>query len=150
MNVYENMRKHKLEMIVDTPIGGEYVKVKQCGNLLYVSGQGPIKDGKPVCTGKLGELSLEQGQEAARICALNILGCLHGYLGDLNKVKNVVKLLAFVSCTDDFGLQPQVVNKASEVFVQAFGESGRHARSAIGTNSLPSNIPVEVEAIFEI
>ena len=150
MDVYENMKKHNLEPIVNTPVGGEYVKVKQCGNMLYVSGQGPLADGKPVYTGKLGELSLEQGQEAARICALNILGCLHAYLGDLNKVKNVVKLLAFVASEDGFSSQPQVINKASEVFIQAFGENGRHARSAIGTNILPGNIPVEVEAVFEI
>jgi len=150
MSVYENMEKYKLEMITDTPVGGEYVKVRQCGNLLYVSGQGPIINGIPVCTGKLGELSIEQGQEAARICALNILGCLHEYLGDLNKVKNIIKLLAFVACTDDFNLQPQVVNEASKVFIQVFGGNGKHARSAIGTNNLPGNIPVEVEAIFEI
>ena len=150
MDVYENLKKYNLEPIVDTPIAGEYVKVRQCGNMLYVSGQGPISGGKPVCTGKLGELSLEQGQEAARLCALNILGCLQTYLGDLNKVKNAVKLLGLVASTDDFFSQPQVINKASEVLIQAFGENGRHARSAIGTNVLPGNIPVEIEAIFEI
>jgi len=150
MDVYENLSKHKLEPITDAPLGGEYVKVKQIGTLLYVSGHGPLVGGEPVYTGKIGDHNLKDGQEAARLCALNILGTLQDFLGDLNRVKGAVKLLAFVASTEDFRSQPTVINKASEVFIQAFGEDGRHARSAIGTNILPGDISVEVEAIFEL
>ena len=150
MDIYENLSKHKLEPIMDAPLGGEYVKVKQVGNLLYVSGHGPLIDGEPVYRGKIDDSRLAEGQDAARLCALNILGSLQEYLGDLNRIKGVVKLLAFVASADCFLSQPTVINKASEVFIQAFGEDGRHARSAIGTNVLPGDISVEVEAIFEL
>lgn len=152
MDVYENLKQKGLALIPTSTPGGEYVKVKEIDGMLYVSGHGPNRDGiSPAYTGKLGrEISLEQGQECAELCALNILGCLHNYLGDLNRIESVVKLLAFVSCTDDFEQQPQVINHASRIFIQAFGEAGRHARSAIGTNSLPGNIPVEIEAIFKL
>ncbi|MGL5514753.1 MAG: RidA family protein [Sporomusa sp.] len=151
MDVYENLKEMNLEVPSPQPKGGIYTKVKQVGNLLYVSGQGPTSNGEALYRGKLGrELTLEEGQQAAAVCAMNILSCLHEYLGDLNRVKNVVKLLAFVSGTDEFAEQPQVINGASSLFLKAFGEHGEHARSAIGTNALPGNIPVEIEAIIEI
>jgi len=151
MNVYENLEKLGLTLSVPPAIGGIYVPVKQVGNLLYTSGQGPSVNGKPAYTGKLGQdLTIEQGQEAARITILNTLSVLHAYLGDLNKIKNVVKLLGFVASAPNFGDQPKVINGASQLLIDIFEENGAHARSAIGTNELPGNIPVEIEAIFEI
>lgn len=151
MDVYENLKVNNLQLPLPPPKGGVYTKVKQAGNLLYVSGQGPAIGGKPVYTGKVGgELSLEEGQEAAAVCAMNILSCLQEYLGDLNRVKNVVKLLAFVASADGFGEQPKVINAASSIFENVFGEKGKHSRSAIGTSELPGNIPVEIEAIVEV
>ncbi|MHB1654693.1 MAG: RidA family protein [Desulfitobacteriaceae bacterium] len=151
MNVYENLEKLGLTLPVPPAIGGIYVPVKQVGNLLYTSGQGPSVNGKPAFTGKLGQdLTIEQGQEAARIIILNTLSVLHTYLGDLNKIKNVVKLLGFVASAPNFGDQPKVINGASQLLIDIFEEKGAHARSAIGTNELPGNFPVEIEAIFEI
>lgn len=151
MDVYENLEKKNLSLPLPPPEGGIYTKVKQVGNILYVSGQGPTFEGKPLYTGKVGgEISLEKGQEAARVCAMNIMSCLQEYLGDLNRVKNVVKLLAFVASAEGFGDQPKVINAASGLFEDIFEEKGKHARSAIGTNELPANIPVEIEAIIEI
>lgn len=151
MDIYVRLKELQLELPRPTPPGGEYVKVKPSGNYLYVSGQGPNGTGAYEYMGKLGtDLTLEEGKAAARNCAINILSCLHEYLGDLNRVKNVVKLTAFVASAPGFGQQPQVVNAASEIFIKVFGEKGCHARSAIGTNELPGNIPVEIEAIIEI
>lgn len=151
MDVYENLKNKNLQLPSPPPEGGVYTKVKQVGNFLFVSGQGPTFEGKPLFMGKVGkEISLEEGQEAATVCAMNILSCLHEYLGDLNRVKNVVKVLAFVASAEGFGEQPKVINSASSLFEGVFGEKGKHARSAIGTSELPGNIPVEIEAIIEV
>ena len=95
-------------------------------------------------------MTCEQAQQAARACAINTLSALEAYLGDLNRVRRCVKILGFVACSDNFTEQAKVINGASQVFIDAFGENGRHARSAIGTNSLPLGLTVEVESIFEI
>lgn len=130
---------------------GNYVTVRKSGNMLYLSGNGPMREGKVVMSGKLGaDLSIEQGYEAARITAINILGVLKSELGDLDKIKQFVKVLGFVQSTDDFFDQPKVINGASDLFVEVLGEKGRHARSAIGTSVLPFNLPVEIEAIVEV
>lgn len=130
---------------------GNYVTVKRSGNMLYLSGNGPMREGKVVMSGKLGaDLSIEQGYEAARITAINILGVLKSELGDLEKIKQFVKVLGFVQSTDDFYDQPKVINGASDLFVEVLGEKGRHARSAIGTSVLPFNLPVEIEVIVEV
>ena len=151
MCIYENIKKLNITLPEPPPRGGIYVPVKQVGNLVYTSGQGPIVEGKPAFIGKVGkELSIEEGQEAAKIVVINMLSALHQYLGDLNKIKNVVKLLGFVASSEDFYSQPQVINGASQLLIDVFGDIGQHARSAIGTNVLPGNIPVEIEAIFEI
>lgn len=151
MDVYENLRKMGLQVPPAPPLGGLYVPVKQTGNLIYTSGAGPVVNGKPAITGKLGtELSVEQGQEAARLCILNILRSLEDHLGDLNKVKTIVKLLGFVQSAPGFNNQPMVMNGASQLLFEIFGERGRHARSAIGTNELPGNIAVEIELIIEV
>jgi enamine deaminase RidA (YjgF/YER057c/UK114 family) len=101
--------------------------------------------------GKVGkELTVEQGYEAAKICGLNLCATLRANIGDLDRVKKVVKLTGFVNCNDDFTQQPGVINGCSDLMVKIFVEKGIHARSAIGTNSLPFGVPVEVEAIFEL
>jgi enamine deaminase RidA (YjgF/YER057c/UK114 family) len=116
-----------------------------------VSGHGPTKDGRFTCIGKVGrDLSVEQGYEAARMVALNCLASARSVLGDLDRITRVLKLLAMVNCTEDFTEQPKVINGASDLLVQLFGESGRHARSAVGMQALPFGIAVEIEMIFEI
>ena len=152
MDVYENIRKSGYEFPPSPPKGGIYKPVKQVGNLLYISGQGATKDGQPVVSGKLGsERTIEEGQEAARICTLNALSVLHEYLGDLNKIKSVVKILAFVASAPGFNSQPAVVDGASQLLKDIFGDdNGVGARSAISAIELPGNISVEIEFIFEI
>lgn len=131
--------------------GGLYVAVKQVGNLVYTSGVGPLEKGKPAVIGKVGaEVNVEEGRAAARLCILNTLSRLQNHLGDLNRVKNVIKVLGFVASAPGFGRQPEVINGASELLIDVFGDAGRHTRSAIGTSELPRNIPVEIEAIFEV
>ena len=129
-----------------------YIPVKQIGNALFVAGQIPMKeDGTLLYTGKVGsEVTLEQAQEAARLCIVNMLSAVLAYTGDLDKIKNVVKVQAFVSSAVGFDKQHIVINAASQLLYDVFGEPGRHARTAIGTNQLPMDAPVEIEAIFEV
>lgn len=128
-----------------------YVGVQRCGDLLFFSGAGPVRGGKATMAGRLGEnISIEQGYAAAREGAVNLICAMKGYLGDLDRVEQIVKVLGFVNCTADFGAQPAVINGASDLFVEVFGDKGRHARSAVGTNALPLGIPVEVEIIVKI
>jgi len=128
-----------------------YVPAVRAGNLLFVSGHGPYNDGKTMISGKLGkELTIEEGYKTARNVALNCLASIKATLGDLNKVKRVVKLLGMVNCTEDFKDQPKVVNGASDLLVELFGDAGKHARSAVGMQSLPHGMPVEIEMILEV
>ena len=128
-----------------------YVPTVRTGNLLFVSGHGPFNDGKIKTPGKVGrELSIEEGYQAARNVALNCLASVKAAIGDLDKVKQVVKLLGMVNCTEDFKDQPMVVNGCSDLLVAIFGEAGKHARSAVGMQALPHEIPVEIEMILEI
>lgn len=150
MNVYENLKEHGIELNAKLAPAGLYKPVNQTGNLIFISGQGSIENGVSL-TGKAGEdVTLKEAERAARVCAINTLSLLHEYLGDLNRVKRVVKILGFVAGADDFTQQALVINSASQVFIDAFGDEGRHARSAIGTNCLPLGLTVEVESIFEI
>ena len=128
-----------------------YVPAVRVGNLLFVSGHGPYNDGKAITSGKLGkELTIEQGYQTARNVALNCLASVKATIGDLDKVKRVVKLLGMVNCTEDFKDQPKVMNGASDLLVEIFGEKGKHARSAVGVASLPNGVPVEIEMILEV
>lgn len=129
-----------------------YVPAVRSGALLYLSGQLPMRDGTPAIKGILGAgVTLEQGAEAARICALNLLAQAKLALdGDLDRVGRLVKLTGFVAATPDFTDHPKVVNGASELMITALGPAGRHARSAVGVASLPLGAAVEVEAIFEV
>lgn len=130
----------------------KYKTAVRVGNMLYVSGHGPLKEDKTQITGKVGkDLNLEQGKAAARQVGLAILATIRANLGSLDKVGRLVKTLGLVNCTDDFKDQPQVINGFSELMADVFGEdNGVGARSAIGTNSLPGNISVEIECIFEL
>jgi len=128
-----------------------YVPAVRSGNLVFLSGHGPFKEDGSLITGKVGsELTTEQGYEAARRIAIGLLGSLKAEIGDLEKVKRVVKLLGLVNCTSDFTDQPKVINGASDFLVEVFGARGKHARSAVGTNALPLNIAVEIEMIVEV
>src|SRR6267142_119672 len=123
------------------------------GNLLHVSGHGPLKaDGKSTVVGRVGaDLTLEQGKDAARLVGLAILSTVRNTIGSLDKIKRLVKTLGMVNCTADFKDQPQVINGFSELMAEVFGEdAGGGARSAVGMGSLPGNIPVEVECLFEV
>ena len=136
-----------------TPVAN-YLPLVRTGNLLFVSGHGPgvLKDGKiALIQGKLGkDLDAVQGYDAAKHVMLNILQSMKQELGDLDKVKRIVKLLGFVNCTADFPDQPKVINGASDLLVELLGERGRHARSAVGMNQLPFGIAVEIEMIVEV
>lgn len=133
-----------------TPVAS-YLPAVRSGDLLFVSGQGPTVNGTPVITGKLGtDLNEDEGREAARLCAINLLAVTKATLGSLNEVARVVKLLAWVASADGFARQPYVVNGASDLLQEVFGERGLHARSAIGTNQLPFDIAVEIEMIVEV
>ena len=147
----ENLKSKGLELpAIPAPVAN-YVNVVRTGNLLYLAGKGPLqKDGKYI-TGKLGkDLTIEQGYEAARLTALIQIAVLKKELGDLSKVKRIVKVLGMVNCEPNFIDQPKVINGFSDLMVEIFGDKGRHARSAVGMISLPNNIAVEVEMIVEI
>ena len=151
MGVYEKLAQMGLELPPLPPRGGIYKPVKQVGNLLYVSGQGATLCGKPQITGKVGsERTIEEGQSAARLCVLNCLANLHDALGDLNRISGVVKVLGFVQSADGFSQQPKVIDGASALLEELWGENGVGARSAIGVNELPGNISVEIEFLFEM
>lgn len=128
-----------------------YIPARKVGNLLFVAGQGPRVNNQEAFTGKIGaELTLEDGQAAARLCAINLLAAAKTVVGSLDRIKSVVKVLVFVSGVPGFAYQHLVANGASELLVQVFGEAGRHPRAAVGAADLPLGTPVEVEAIFEI
>ena len=136
----------------NTPVAN-YVGAVRAGNLLFVSGHGPLRtDGKPAVRGKVGrELSVEQGYQVAREVGLNLLATTRASLGSLDKVKRVVKVLGMVNSADGFGDQPKVINGFSDLMVEVFGEAiGKHARSAVGMAELPVGIPVEIEMIVEV
>jgi enamine deaminase RidA (YjgF/YER057c/UK114 family) len=128
-----------------------YVNCTRVGNLLYLSGKGPLKPDGTYVTGKLGkDLTIDQGYEAAKLIAIGHLAVLKEELGDLKKVKRIVKVLGMVNCTDNFYDQPKVINGYSDLMVSVFGDKGKHARSAVGMYALPMNTAVEVEVIVEV
>ena len=152
MDIYARLKELNLELPELPPRGGIYKPVKQVGNMLCVSGQGATVKGVPTIVGHVGaERTIEEGQDAARLCAMNCLATLHDYLGDLNRIKSLVKILGFVASAPGFNAQPKVMDGASKLLMDIFGEeNGVGARSAIGTNELPGGITVEIEFIFEI
>jgi enamine deaminase RidA (YjgF/YER057c/UK114 family) len=128
-----------------------YIPVVQTGNLLFLSGMIPLRDGTLMMEGKLGkDISVEQGYEAARICLLNAMAVIRQHLGTLDRVKHVVKLVGYVASAEGFVQQPAVINGASDLLVKIFGDAGRHARVAVGAAALPLNAPVEIELIVQV
>jgi enamine deaminase RidA (YjgF/YER057c/UK114 family) len=128
-----------------------YVTAVRDGSLLYTSGTSCFVEGKLKYQGKVGaELTLEEGYEAAKITALNLLSTIKSHIGELDRIERVIKVLGFVNSAPDFHRQPEVINGASDLLVAVLGEKGKHARSAIGTNNLPMNISVEIEMIVRI
>lgn len=147
-------RLKQLGVEIPTPAApvANYVGFVKSGNLVFVSGQVTMQGGKPQFIGKLGrEISTEQGQEAAKLCAINIVAQLKAACeGDLDRVERIVKLGGFVNSTPDFTDQPKVINGASDFMVAVFGDKGRHARAAVSAGSLPLGVAVEIDCIAEI
>ena len=144
----------ELGIVLPTPSKpvANYVPWVKTGNLVFISGQGAVRDGKIEFAGKVGDsLSMEDAIASARLTAINVIAQLRDACGgDLDRVKRIVKLLGFVNCAPTFGEQPKVINGASDLMVEVFGDKGRHARSAVGAPALPFGLSVEVEAIAEI
>ena len=143
------------EMGLELPAPGKpvanYVPAVRAGSLVFLSGHGPVLENGKLITGKVGaDLTVDEGYDAARRVALVLLASLKSEIGDLDKVRRIVKLLGMVNCTPDFIDQPKVINGASDLLVEIFGDKGKHARSAVGMNALPLNITVEIEMIAEI
>ncbi|MBP9927055.1 MAG: RidA family protein [Cyclobacteriaceae bacterium] len=150
-NFDKKLKELNIELFMPSKPIANYVKAVRVGNLLYLSGHGPGKADGSNITGKVGaDMTTEQGYEAAKQAGVSILSTLKDELGDLNKVKRIVKVLGMVNCTETYTDQPKVINGFSDLMVAVFGEKGKHARSAVGMNSLPSNIAVEIEIIVEI
>ena len=150
--VSEELKKLNIELPNAPDPVGAYVAFKKINNLLFISGQLPIsKDGK-IIKGKIGkDLTLDDGQKASKLCVINILAQVKKALnGDLDKVKNCIKITGYVNSSDDFIDQPKVINPASETLTAVFGDGDKHARAAVSTNSLPLGVAVEIDAIFEI
>lgn len=152
MDVYARLEELGVKLPSPAPKVGIYKPVIQIDDMLYISGQGATIDGVPAITGRIGEeRTIEEGQEAAKLCALNALAALHEYLGDLNKIDCIVKTLGFVASAADFYEQPKVINGCSALIRDIWGEDkGIGARSAIATNVLPGNISAEIEFVFKL
>ena len=152
MTIENKLKELNIELPNAPDPVGAYVAFKKIGNLLFISGQLPIsKDGK-IIKGKIGAgLNLEDGQSASKLCVINILAQANKALnGDLDKIKNCIKITGFVNSAENFTDQPKVINPASEILSTVFGDKGKHARVAISANSLPLGAAVEIDAIFEI
>lgn len=152
MSAEENLKKLNIELPDAPEPVGDYVAYKKTGNLVFISGQVSFKKDGQLIKGKVGsDLNLEQAQFAAKACAINVIAQIKAACnGDLNKVKNCIKLTGFVNSKDDFIDQPKVINGASELIANIFNDAGKHSRAAVGVNSLPLGAAVEIEAIFEI
>lgn len=138
------------DAILPSPMS-DYVALKQSGNLLFISGVGPIKNGMPSMTGKLvKDMRHEDGYEATRLAALNAISIIKKYVGDLDKVEQIIKVTCYVASEEDFYDQYMILNGASHLFNEIFGEKGSHAATVVGVNVLPFNLPVMLDAIVRI
>ncbi len=148
----QKLKELGIALIVPTKPIANYAKAVRTGNLIYLSGHGPTKADGTDIMGKVGkDLTLEQGIEAAKRTAISLLSTLKMELGgDLSRVKKIVKVNGWVNCAEDFKDQPKVMNGCSDLLVAIFGEKGKHARTSLGTNALPSNIAIEIEMIVEV
>jgi enamine deaminase RidA (YjgF/YER057c/UK114 family) len=151
MKTEQHMKKLGIEIAAPTSPMANYVNAVRTGNLLYLAGKGPGLPGKPLPVGKVGrDFTVEQAYVHARETGLNLIAVMKAELGDLDRVKRIVKILGMVNATPEFGRQPEVINGCSDLMVEVFGDRGRHARSAVGVGSLPRGIPVEIEVIVEV
>ena len=151
MQIEAKLKELGLELPPAVKPVANYVPAVRAGNLVFLSGHGPFNEDGTLITGKVGsDLTVEQGYQAARRVGIGLLGSLKATIGDLDKVKQVVKLLGMVNCGPEFADQPKVINGASDFLVEVFGDRGKHARSAVGMIALPLNIAVEIEMIVEI
>ena len=150
-DVEKKLKEMGLELITPPKPMANYVRSVRTGNLVYLAGHGPTKTDGSNITGKLGkDMTIEQGYEAAKQTGIALLSSLKAEIGDLNKVKRIVKVLGMVNCTADFTDQPKVINGFSDLMVALYGEKGKHARSAVGMMSLPNGMSVEIEMIVEV
>ncbi len=146
----EKLEELGIELPPVSPPQANYVNITQSGKILFLAGKGPRKLDGTYITGKIGaDVTQEQGYEAAKLTAINQLAVLKDHLGDLNKVKRILKVTGMVNAVPDFTNQPEVINGFSDLMVEVFGEKGKHARAAVGMGSLPRNICVEIELIVE-
>ena len=152
MSIYENLKKLNIEIPKAPDPVGSYVAYKKISNLLFISGQISIDGNGNITKGKLGKkLSIDEGQAAARLCAINIIAQAKKACNEkLENISNCIKLTGYVNSTNEFIDQPKVINGASEIIFAVFGENGKHTRAAISANSLPLDAAVEVDAIFEL
>ena len=152
MDIEKKLKELSIELPNAPDPVGAYVAFKKVNNLLFISGQLPISNDGKMIKGQIGkDLTLDDGKKASKLCVINILAQVKKALnGDLNNIKNCVKITGFVNSTDDFKDQPKVINPASETLSAVFGDKGKHARVAISANSLPLGAAVEIDAIFEI
>ena len=151
MNIENKLSELNIELPKAPDPVGAYVAFKKVGKLIFISGQLPISKNGNLIKGKIGrEISLQDGQQAAKLCAINILAqAKKAAGGDLDKIKSCIKITGFVNSTDDFIDQPKIINPASELISAVFDDNGKHARAAISANSLPLGVAVEIDAIFE-
>ena len=153
MHLFDENIKNLGLNIPDLPKAlANYVPYKIVGKTIYISGQAPVQNGELIYKGKVGsDISIEEGIEAAKLCVINIIAALKtGLEGDWDKLDSFVKLTGFVNCQDNFTDQPKIINGASDMLVEIFGEQGRHTRVAVGSNALPLGIAVEIDAIVQL
>ncbi len=146
MSVYERLKELGVELPSTLQSVGWYLPALRVGDMVWTSGQLPLRDGQLIYRGKLGEhLSVTEGQEAARLCVLNALKAIESVVGSLDSLRRVVRLVGYVASAEHFTEQPQVLNGASQLLLDLFGEAGKHVRSAVGVRELPLGAPAEVE-----
>jgi enamine deaminase RidA (YjgF/YER057c/UK114 family) len=151
METEKHLQERGIELPSVTPPVATYVNAVRAGNLMFLSGKGPTKPDGSQHTGKVGGgVSVEEAYQHARLTGLHLIAVMKSELGDLDRVRRVVKVLGMVNGTPEFAEQPKVINGCSDLFVEVFGERGRHARSAVGMGGLPGNITVEIECIVEV
>lgn len=151
MIIEEKLKELGIELYDPPAPLANYISINQAGDLLFVAGTGPVSDNEIDYKGVLGkDLTIEQGYQAAKLTAINIISILKKHLGDLDRVKKILKVTGFVASANDFYDQPAVINGASDLFVSVFGNEGKHARAALGTNVLPFNMSVEIMAVVQI
>jgi enamine deaminase RidA (YjgF/YER057c/UK114 family) len=151
MSAEDKIKELGLDLSGGATPAGNYVPAVRTGNLVFISGQLPVRPDGTRASGKLGALTtVDEGYEAARHCAVAMLARLRDEIGSLDKVKRIVKVVGYVNATPEFIQHPAVVNGASDLLAEVFGDAGKHARAAIGVSSLPAGVPVEVEMIAEV